>query len=93
MKKRKINNRINKKSLPICALCESEIENQEEVFVLEEKIIDRQNCLAHVEKTINPGAHICYECLVDLIDDTQLLIKTSPQVSYFSAEKEIFKLW
>lgn len=67
------------KKLHKCAMCGEKISDESDRFVLKEDIEDwdGQKHVVHQE-----GSVVCGGCLIEFIDDTERVSRTSPQIIY-----------
>ncbi len=82
--KRRLKCHINvnsKTQLHQCSLCEERVSLWNSVFFLEEDIEDWDSN-EKVLKLIKEGSAICARCLIDYIEDTERVVKTTPQIVY-----------
>ncbi len=71
----------NMKNSPKCSFCEKVIKKKEELFILKEDVEDWDSNI-HRIKVIKADKAACVECLIDYIEDTERVPRTSSQIEY-----------
>ncbi len=65
-----------------CAFCEEKIIDKDRLFTLKEKIEDWDSSLIRLKGYRGEGTIICIDCLIEFIDNTERVPRTSPQIIY-----------
>ncbi len=69
------------KKLLKCFLCGEKIKRKDDLFILKEDIKDWNNTI-FITKIIKAGSTVCRECLIDYIENTERVLRTTPQIEY-----------